>query len=62
MRHLYQSEIRKHFNSFNYDELSTIRGREGESIEVTGLNLKNYLATYGYNKWNDGVYIMKRIK
>jgi len=62
MRHLYKSEIRQNFNSFNYDQLSTIIGREGESIEVTGLNNKNYLATWGYNKWNDGVFIMKRIK
>lgn len=58
-RNLYQSEILLFFNRFNYDQLSTIRGTEHASIEVTGHNNKTYVATYGYNKNNDPIYKLK---
>lgn len=61
-RKLYDSEVRQYFNSFNVDQIRTIKHREYATIEVTALNNKTYIAEWGYDRWNDGVYKIKRSK
>ena len=61
-RKIYDSEVRQFFNSFNVDQIRTIKHREYATIEVTGLNLKTYVAEWGYDANNDGGYKIKRAK